>query len=129
MKSSWGNVKVCSDRGGVYVRGWPKKKYTRTHCYPRHTQRFGLLPREAAAYVALRKKGYPINMIAKAFGRSTSVVHRILRRNFERFLHRVDMRKLPHAIRTLSSRKRWITFQKYIQAWTLWAEGEGEEPP
>lgn len=91
--------------------------------------RLALRPREPAAYVQLRKHGYPIHHIAKVFGRSTSIVHRILSANYSRFLRKVDLRKYPWANKLKFSAFRWRNLQKYMVAWQLWALGEEGKPP
>lgn len=92
--------------------------------------RIKVLPREKAAIVNLRyKQGYPINMIAKALGRSTSFVHRVTEANKWYGHRKIDMRKLPALIRLGCSIKRWLNLQKYMAAWEAWICGEGEKPP
>lgn len=126
MKSTWGHIQKSKD-GLLY--GKPRKTPVRQTPYPQHVNRFNLLPREAAAYVKLRKKGYPINMIASAFGRSTSIVHKIIRANIGRSLRYIDMRKLPSQLRLRCAAVRWNTLQKYIKFWEAWMLGEGDKPP
>jgi len=92
--------------------------------------RVPLLQREAAAYVKLRCVGLSINQIAKAFGRSTSVVHRILKKNLRYgVIRRFDMRKLPYRARIWMSRRRWEKMLRLLTAWEAWICGEGEKPP
>lgn len=130
MKSRWGHVKIVRDKCGVYVRGYIPKKYTRTLPYPLHIIRVPVMQREKAAIIKLRKLGYPINMLSKGLGRSTSYIHRILRNAIMRLsLRPMDMRKLPSAIRLRCSTTRWNTLQKYLPAWEMWILGEGEKPP
>jgi len=130
MRSSWGNVKVCHDRGGRYVRGWTRKKYTRNHPYPAHIIRIAPLIREKATIIKLRKLGTPINMISKVLGRSTSFVHRTLHTMSARMFNRqIDMRKLPGKTRTYTSGIRW---RKLLSLWPRWEAfllGEGDKPP
>lgn len=73
----------------------------------------------------LRRLGYSISIISAAFGRSTSCVMRILRKNGLRG----DLRKLPQRIRLLAAQKQRLGMIKYLQAWELWAQGVGEKPP
>jgi len=91
--------------------------------------------REAAAYQMLWRLGYSINQIAKAFGRSTSVVHRriapyvwlclIKRKGFVPN----DLRKLPRQIRENCARwRRWF-ISRFIGLWEQWIFGEEDEPP
>lgn len=127
MKCRFGNVRLRSD-GCLY--GVPRKSYTRKTPYPQHTIRVKVLPREKASIIMLRRHGYPINMISKFLGRSTSFIHRTLRTAILRFtLHNVDMRKLPTKIRLSTSTKRWINFKKYWRRWESFIFGESEEPP
>jgi len=130
MKSSWGNVKIVTSKYDTLVYGCPRKKYTRSHPYPTNTNRFNPLPREKAAIIILRKKGYPINMISKVLGRSTSFVHRTLRTAITRLTLRViDMRKLPSRTRTYTSGFRW---RKLLSLWSAWEQfilGETDRPP
>jgi len=91
--------------------------------------RINLLPREASAIVKLRKKGHSINGIATFLGRSTSLVHRILKVNRQYGLHWVDVRKLPYKARMRTcSYRRWL-LEKLRQGWEAWILGEGERPP
>ena len=130
MRSSWGNVKIVNDSAGRYVRGWTRKKYTRSHPYPEHVMRIKPMQREKAAIIKLRKLGYPINMISKALGRSTSYIHRTLRTALMRAcLRPIDMRKLPSKARLYYNGFRWRTLQKYLPGWELWILGEGDKPP
>ena len=97
--------------------------------------RVPFLLREKAAYLILRRAGLSINLISKAFGRSSSVVHRALKKA-ERFGHnldvwcrRLDMRKLPY-----QARMRMATFRRFkmftlLSKWEAWICGEEDEPP
>jgi len=92
--------------------------------------RVPFLEREKAAYGKLRRKGLSINQISRAFGRSTSVVSRILKQLQQRgILRRFDMRKLPYRARMRVAAFRWATMLKLLPAWETWICGEGEEPP
>jgi hypothetical protein len=92
--------------------------------------RFRLAPREAAAYVILRRQGISVNQIAKAFGRSRSVVHRILKRNVGYgVLRQNDLRKLPSYVRKLSAIRTWNMMLRLLGRWEAWIFGEGEKPP
>jgi hypothetical protein len=86
--------------------------------------------REAAAFIKLRQLGYPVHLIAKAFGRSTSVVQRRFR--FNEFIHairKVDLRKLPARIRRLAAARQWTALMKFLPAWENWILGPGGKPP
>jgi len=88
------------------------------------------LEREKAAYLKLRRLGLSINQIAKAFGRSTNVVWRALKRLQQRgILRLVDMRKLPFQARMRAASYRWQKMLKVLHLWELWICGEEEEPP
>jgi hypothetical protein len=130
MRSPWGNVKVINDKGGRCVRGWTRKKYTRTHPYPEHINRVKPLPREKAAIVMLRKKGYPINMLATFLGRSTSFIHRILRFNVDvGNLRYMNMRKFQAKTRMRECGFLWKTLESLRVAWERFILGEGDKPP
>ena len=73
----------------------------------------------------LRKLGYSINTIASTFGRSTSTIHRVLKRN----LRNIDLRKLPARVRLLAAQRQRFNIRKYLKAWENFALGEGEKPP
>jgi IS30 family transposase len=88
--------------------------------------RIPLLRREPAAYVKLRRLGYSINQIARAFGRSRSVVWRRLKFNG---LNRRDLRKLPARVRLLAAQRQRISMGRWLHLWEMWVLGEGEEPP
>jgi hypothetical protein len=126
VKSSWGNV---VHRNGL-IYGKPRKKYTRTHSYPEQILRINPLPREKAATILLRKKGHRINHIAKALGRSTSYVYRVLKNAYlRRTLSKDDMRKMGHKTRLIQTRIRWHQLLRFMPAWEKWILGEGEKPP
>ena len=93
--------------------------------------RIPVLNREAATYILLRRFGYSINIIAKAFGRSTSVVYRRIKKAVELYgtLRRIDMRKMPHRIRMLAKSRQWKTLVSMLPQWEKWILGEEEEPP
>ena len=98
-------------------------------------RRIPFLRREKAAYLVLRKVGLSINQISEAFGRSYSVVHRVLKKA-ERFGHNLDVwcrsrdiRKLPYKARMFMCSFRRAQMLKLLSAWESWICGEGEEPP
>lgn len=130
VKTSFGNVKVVTTRFDRLVYAVPRKKYTRNHPYPSNTQRIKVLPREKAAIIMLRRHGYPMNMISRFLGRSTSFIYRTLRTAIMRLsIRNIDMRKLPSATRISLSGKRWRNFKKYMVGWENFIFGEGEKPP
>lgn len=117
-------------QGCVMVEAFTPKKYTRTHQYPANTQRIKPQLREKTAIIMLRKIGYPINMLSKALGRSTSFIHRVLRTAIIRLsIRSVDMRKLPSQMRLRCSSIRWVTLQRYLPLWEQFILGERDEPP
>ena len=93
--------------------------------------RIKVAPREAAAYIMLRRMGYTISTIAKAFGRSTSVIYRRIKKAVELYgtLRRIDMRKMPHRIRMLAKSRQWKTLISMLSQWEAWILGDEEEPP
>lgn len=84
------------------------------------------LKREAAAYIMLRRKGVSINQIAQVVGRSTSLVHRILKKVN---LNRYDMRKLPSRIKLLAAQRIRLSMGKLRAGWIAFILGEVEKPP
>ncbi len=92
--------------------------------------RIPFIGREKAAYIKLRRVGLSINQIAAAFGRSTSIVFRVLK-NAEslKTLRRFDMRKLPRKAKLFYASIRHATLLKLLSEWEAWICGEGEKPP
>jgi len=89
-----------------------------------------LLPREKAAMVKLRRLGYSINMLARAFSRSTSLIKRTIDFNFfAGNLRRLDLRKLPAYVKHLSTVRLWNVWLKTAARWVDWIAGSGERPP
>jgi len=89
-----------------------------------------ILQREKAAFIKLRRLGYTIPTIAKAFGRSTSVIYRYLRKALN--YHTIpywDLRKIPNKHRQISKTQRWKTLMRWLPLWEKWILGEGERPP
>ena len=86
--------------------------------------------REAASYVKLRRLGYSLSAIARAFGRSTSVVDRKVRKAIEYGIIKFkDLRKMPNQIRKLSKALQWKRIIAWLPRWESWILGEGEKPP
>lgn len=100
---------------------------------PQPGRRFFRVPfveREKAAYIKLRRVGLSMDQIARAFGRSTSCVFRVLKRAYApETLRRFDMRKLPYLVRMRLSSFRWARMLKLLHLWELWICGEEEKPP
>jgi len=91
-----------------------------------------LFQREKAAYVYLRRRfHYSISVLSQAFGRSTSVIHRILKFNvaigaIPRFSNKENC---GNRIRTLSLVRQQNDIYRIVKAWEAWILGEGEKPP
>lgn len=93
---------------------------------PKHRVKF--LPREKTAYLMLRNKGYSISILSKVFGRSTSVIHKILK-NASYVVRHLDLRKIPAGVR---SRIRFFSIRRLMRLrpqWEAFILGEGDEPP
>lgn len=75
----------------------------------------------------LRKKGVSINQMATIIGRSTSLIHRILKK--ASFLARVDLRKIPTRIKLLGAARIRKFLAKTLQGWQEFILGQGEKPP
>jgi len=86
--------------------------------------------RERTAYIQLRKKGYTMNVIAGAFGRSTSQVHKVLW-NAKKlgFSLVTDLRNIPRYVREQHARWSPKTLKRYLEAWEQWICSEDGEPP
>ena len=92
--------------------------------------RINLLKREASAYIKLRRIGYSINTIARAFGRSTSIIFRKIQRAISYgILAGQDMRKIPNTIRRLCRARQWTQIIRFFPAWEQWVLGIVEKPP
>lgn len=93
--------------------------------------RISLAQREAAGYIKLRRLGYSISVLATVFGRSTSVIHRILKRakQYDPSRFPVDMRKLPTQTRRVGSVLQRQRLAAIVVAWETWMLGDGERPP
>ena len=92
-------------------------------------------PREAVAYQVLYRLGYSINQIARAFGRSPSVVYRRLAKYIRWGLVKrrghgpQDLRKLPAQVRRQAAGRRWAELLRWLPLWLAFIEGEVDEPP
>jgi len=92
--------------------------------------RIPLLRREAPAMIKLRRLGYSISTIARALGRSTSLVHNRIRKAIELGVIRpVDFRKMPNKTRLLSRALQWTRLLKWMPRWEAWILGSEERPP
>lgn len=88
--------------------------------------RIKFLPREKASYIMLRRLGYSTSVLSKVFGRSSSVLHRLLQKSFEKFR---DLRKFPPHMRTLYRARQWVILMSFLTQWEAFMLGVGEEPP
>jgi len=89
-----------------------------------------VMQREKAAILYLRRRfGYSINVIAKALGRSRSLVHRILKFNAALGMRIQDLRKIPRRIRELARARQWSDINRYLHLWEMFLLGELEKPP
>ncbi len=97
---------------------------------------------EARAIVMLRRKRYSTNFLAKLFGRSTSMIHRILKFNAltgytivggpfdaRRSWNKLDMRKSGNMALTFEAIFRSNKWSKLFQQWVKFAKEEQDEPP
>lgn len=102
-------------------------------------KRIPFAEREKDAYLILRKKGLSINQMAKAFGRSTSVIHRVFMKAEQRGIRfldvwkrRLDLRKLKRGNAQTHARMRnfrWHKMLTLLSQWEAWICGEGDRPP
>lgn len=92
--------------------------------------RIPILNREAAAFIKLRRQGYAISTLSKAFNRSCSVINHYLKRAILRgILSRQDLRKMPNQLRQRIKAAQWRTLMRLMPAWEKWILGEGDKPP
>jgi len=91
--------------------------------------------REKAGILIMRKHGCRIQHIATCTGRSTSVIHRILKKaqayghNLDVWCRTLDMRKMRNKQRLRSSRALLFKMFKLMSAWHSFILGESDEPP
>jgi len=107
------------------VKGHKESPSSKLHVRER-SFRIKFLPREKASYIMLRRLGYSLQELSETFGRSTSVLHRILKRAGFRL---TDLRKLPARVRKLAHARRTRTMMFLARAWEAFMLGEGEKPP
>jgi len=92
--------------------------------------RIPLLRREAPAMIKLRRLGYSISTIARALGRSTSLLHNRIWKAIELgVIKPVDFRKMPNQTRRISRSLQWTRLMKWMPLWESWIFGESERPP
>lgn len=90
------------------------------------------MQREKAAILYLRRRfGYSMNIIAKAFGRSTSLVHRILKFNeaLGALQWMSNKRKIPPHVRRLAKARMERQMNSHFGLWTAFLLGLVEKPP
>jgi len=90
------------------------------------------LPREATAIIMLRRNwGHRINHLAKALGRSTSFVYRILKqtRKNDKTYVQFDKRKIHRNAKMWNSHRMLKTLYYYIEKWQDFILGLDDEPP
>lgn len=93
------------------------------------------MPKEKAAYLILRRKGLSYNTIAECFGRSTSVVYRVIQRatsfkpKYDVWRRKADIRKLPYLVRMRFAAKAHHLMLKLREAWAEWVSSEEGDPP
>lgn len=91
-----------------------------------------VMQREKAAILYLRRRfGYSINVIAKAFGRSTSLVQRILKFNEAlgtlRYIN--NKRKIKPYTRRLALARMERQMNHYLKLWEAFLLSIEEKPP
>jgi hypothetical protein len=107
-----------------------RKAYTRTKPIKSGYHQEKQQPRIKATIIKLSCLGYSINQLARAFGRSTSFVHKCVRTSIIRGLaHFIDKRKLPATTRLRTSSLRRKMLSKFIIGWLQFARGEVDKPP
>lgn len=91
-----------------------------------------VMQREKTAILYLRRRfGYSINIIAKFFGRSTSIVHQILKFNEALGALRwmSNKRKIPPHVRRLAKVRMEHQMSNYMKLWMSFLLGEVDKPP
>lgn len=88
-------------------------------------------PREKAAIIILRKNyGYTTNALAKAFSRSTSLIHAVLKFNNQiGNLNLKDLRRIPTAIKKIGNARMTRQLNFFMEAWQNFILGLTEKPP
>lgn len=92
--------------------------------------RIPFMQREKTAIIKLRRLGYSINNLSSFFGRSRSVIHRILK-TYAAYTpaFRVELRKLPNRVRLLAAIKQRANMDFQINRWLPFVFGEVDKPP
>jgi len=86
---------------------------------------------ERAAILFFRKNlGYTLSAISKVFGRSTSLVHHIIKFNqLIGNLAHLDLRKIPNQLRLRTAQKHRLSMERIIALWLPFVFGEVDKPP
>ncbi len=109
-------------RAKDYKHNMPRKQF----------MRIPVMQREKAAILYLRRRfGYSINIIAKFFNRSTSLIHRLLKFNeaIGALRHISNKRKIPPYTRRLARSRMERQMNSYYGLWTAFLLGLVEKPP
>jgi hypothetical protein len=88
-------------------------------------------PRERAAIIMLRKKGYTYNQLATAFERSTSYIYQVCRTAMNRgtLPYRNYKTGLTHMAKIITSGRRIGMLLLRFSGWLSFIKGEVEKPP
>jgi hypothetical protein len=86
---------------------------------------------ECASILFLRKNlGYTVTAISQILGRSTSLVHRVLKFNkLIGNLSHADLRKIPCRLRLRTAQKHRLSMERIIGLWLPFVLGESDKPP
>ena len=88
------------------------------------------MKREKAAVIKLRNLGYSINQLKTFFGRSTSIIHKIINGTvWYSDCPPKDLRNLPNQVRLKSAQKHRLTIKNFMQLWEAFILGETDKPP
>lgn len=86
--------------------------------------------REKAAVVYLRRHfGYSINVLAKAFQRSTSMIHKVLKRNSQLGLYLRDQRHIKDRVKKIGSQRMLRQLRFHMANWISFAIAKEGRPP
>jgi hypothetical protein len=129
VKSLSGHVHKGHD-GLVY--GKPRKQSKRENRYCRTTAtNRKTAPRERAAIIMLRKKGYTYNQLASAFIRSTSYIYKVIRNAMNcGVVSFHDYRAgISDLTKKLTCNNRLGTLILCFSSWIAFIEGAEDKPP
>jgi len=94
------------------------------------TMRIHWQPREKTSILKLRKQGYSINALSTFFGRSASLIHKMLKFNeLLSAIPRKDERKLPNQTRLKTAQRIRTQMNYWITRWLPFVLGETDKPP